>query len=363
MTLKHDRCGRICNVVQGRLVNCFRLRKDFESMKQEERSRFVKAYYTMTSKCPYKSRYAKLIQLHEKNFGTRIHQKSEFFPWHRWFILQIENMLQEVDCRVTVPYWDWSIWSHDPWDNKNMWSANHGLGGNGRKSDQCVTTGLFRVGNWKTSRGGCLRRGFNGVPEDADDVAIAVKQKTFTEFELFARVNLHDGMHCLINGTMCSTKSAEAPEFFFHHGFMDKIWADYQMQSATHKNAYYPTIKKKMVVTNYYPKDLIDLSKQPGGVRVMYIDPTVRHAAKIRKFLAKLSLYKIEHLRRSYFSWTSERSKNLFHVSALEKAKAKLLEKESRANVAKKWQGSIFKKTLSSLERVEGFKTTSKSCD
>ena len=84
---------------------------------------------------------------------------------------------------------------------------------------------------------------------------------------------------------MCSGKAAEAPEFFLHHGFVDKMWADYQKQGSYHKNAFYPSIKKKMTVTKYLPKDLIDNLKLPGGVRVEYEDPTVHSAKKIRNFL------------------------------------------------------------------------------
>eukprot|EP00794_Sanderia_malayensis_P006181 gene6181-6895_t len=352
----YDRCLRRCQVRGRRLVNCYRVREDFESMTATKQKRFINTYYTVSTKQPYKSKFDKLIRLHETNFNTRIHKIQEFFPWHRWFILALENLLREVDCRVTVPYWDWSIWSHDPWDKKKMWSANHGLGGNGRKGDGCVTTGMFRLGKWKTTSGKCLKRGFNGSPPDADQVAIAIKEPSFKKFELMTRVNLHEGVHCLINGTMCSGKSAEAPEFFFHHGFIDKIWADYQKKSHANKFIYYPKINKKMVAIKYYPRDLINLDKQPGGVKVMHFEPNNHHAKQIRAYLRKLSLSQLEHLRRLSFSLTSENAKNLFHLSGKERREARKLEAEARQNVATKRQDSIFEKTLSSLERVEGFR-------
>ena len=84
---------------------------------------------------------------------------------------------------------------------------------------------------------------------------------------------------------MCTGKSAEAPEFFLHHGFIDKIWADRQKQGTKQKFAYFPSINVKMVGINYYPKDLIDNDKLPGGVRVCYEDPSVNGALKIRQFL------------------------------------------------------------------------------
>ena len=84
---------------------------------------------------------------------------------------------------------------------------------------------------------------------------------------------------------MCSGKSAEAPEFFFHHGFIDKIWSDFQKKGPSHKWAYFPSIKKKMVAIPFFPKDLIDNKNLPYGVKVCYDDPTIHSARKIRKFL------------------------------------------------------------------------------
>lgn len=41
---------------------------------------------------------------------------------------------------------------------------------------------------------------------------------------------MHDQVHCLIGGTMCTVEFASAPEFFLHHGFIDKIWEDWQKE-------------------------------------------------------------------------------------------------------------------------------------
>ena len=73
-----------------------------------------------------------------------------------------------------------------------------GFGGNGSLSDNCVRTGPFRFGGWKTATGECLRRGFNGNPPDADQVAITLREPTFQKFEVMLRVNIHESMHCFI---------------------------------------------------------------------------------------------------------------------------------------------------------------------
>ena len=84
---------------------------------------------------------------------------------------------------------------------------------------------------------------------------------------------------------MCTVDSAEAPEFFLHHGFIDKIWADWQKQSTANKYAYFPSINRKMQGTPYYPRDFVDILKQPGDVRVCYDEPTVNNAPLVKAFL------------------------------------------------------------------------------
>ena len=87
---------------------------------------------------------------------------------------------------------------------------------------------------------------------------------------------------------MCSQKSAEAPEFFLHHGFIDKIWADYQSQSKAKKYAFFSKINERMQGVPYKPRRLLDNNNLPGGVRVCYKNPTVNQARKIRKYLSRM---------------------------------------------------------------------------
>ena len=90
---------------------------------------------------------------------------------------------------------------------------------------------------------------------------------------------------------MSSLSSAGAPEFQLHHGFVDKIWGDWQKKSSTNLNAFFPGINDKMTATDYYPRDLIDLTKQPGCVRVCYDDPTAKGAKTVLSFLRRKGFY------------------------------------------------------------------------
>ncbi len=83
----------------------------------------------------------------------------------------------------------------------------------------------------------------------------------FENFEQDLRTIFHNNVHCLIGGTMCSVDAAAAPEFFLHHGMIDKIWADWQSRSSAHKTAHFTDIHGNVFNTRYTPRQLIDLKR------------------------------------------------------------------------------------------------------
>ena len=171
-----DRCGRSCFCENGRTVDCCYIRKDFTSMTPQERERYVRT--VKTARCMYRRRYNKIISTHSRLFMTGIHQRDQFLPWHRWYLLKFEKLLQKVDCKVTLPYWDWSLFSGRPWEkasfwagrrnglNESIWSSSpRGLGGDG--NGKCVKSGPFSARQWKmtpSAKSGCIKRKFHGKP-------------------------------------------------------------------------------------------------------------------------------------------------------------------------------------------------------
>ena len=270
-------------------MDCVRIRKEFTSMTFAERERHINVIRTASTDPRFKADYDKLINDHRIMFTSGIHEYTHFLTWHRYFMLLYENLLRRVDCNFTVAYWDWSLVSSNPFSTANredLWhSANTGFGGDGVDPTACVQTGPFRQSEWRLvppPTGSlpepgprCLERMFNGNPPDSVAVqkVLQISAGNFSDFELVLRVNLHDVVHCLIDGTMCSIDSAAAPEFFLHHGFIDKIWGDWQKKSDAHRNAFFPLVNVVMPGTQLLPKDVIDLSLQPGGVRVEYQQP------------------------------------------------------------------------------------------
>lgn len=276
---QYDSCNRRCTCRNGRLINCCRVRKEWHSLTQIERCHYVEVIRAVSIKQPWKRCYDQLIGLHRTHFSSMIHEKELFLPWHRWFILALENLLRQVDCTVTVPYWDWSMESQT-WQNSIVWASQCGLGGDGSP----VTTGPFRNGIWKltpyANPGDPLRRRFRGSVPDCASVAMIQRQGVsgFDNWHDFVEVNLHSAVHCNIGGTMCSTDSANAPEFFLHHGFIDQIWATWQNKGPAFKNLpHYAQNDKQLpgAPDGYSPKDFYDLNNQPECVKVC-IEPSSR---------------------------------------------------------------------------------------
>ncbi len=121
----------------------------------EERMRFINAFKVLASSPTFKKRFEKFVVIHKDKFFQGIHTSRYFLPWHRWYLLAFENLLREVDCRVTVPYWDWAFWSNAAWqENIHIWNGEeYGLGGDGDpKRGYCVQDGPFSERKWLDCR-------------------------------------------------------------------------------------------------------------------------------------------------------------------------------------------------------------------
>lgn len=147
-----------------------RVRKEFTAMSFQERIRFIEAYKFVSTSEPFRRRYDYMVRLHQTLF-RKVHVEKQFFPWHRWYLLEFENLLRRADPRVTIPYWDWSLKSQRLWENgaSDVWNDHPwGLGGNGSAPYGCVEKGPFNKRVWRLSKksgGGCLRRNFMGKLE------------------------------------------------------------------------------------------------------------------------------------------------------------------------------------------------------
>ena len=114
-----DQFGRICNAVNGLLESCCRYRRDWTTLSDEEKFRYINAVKTVSSDTSYTQLYNKLIDRYRQSFTSDIQllnaSISQFIPWHRYFLLEYENLLRLVDSSITIPYWDWTVRLRDPY--------------------------------------------------------------------------------------------------------------------------------------------------------------------------------------------------------------------------------------------------------
>ena len=156
------------NSKQEERFHC-RERNEFTFMPVSERIRFINVLKRVSSEQAFSQRYRDLVNQHPKLFDV-VHVVTQFFPWHRNYLLEVENLLREADPNITLPYWDWSLVSTSPWRDAalDLWTPlPWGLGGNGSREDLCVTNGPFAPSKWKAARNvsdqGCLKRNFSGM--------------------------------------------------------------------------------------------------------------------------------------------------------------------------------------------------------
>ena len=108
----------------------------------------------------------------------------------------------------------------------------------------------------------------------------------FERFQFLLRLEFNDLVHCVIDGTMCTPDSASAPEFFLHHGFVDKIWWDWQRQGSSRMfNEYFVSQTQHMPTTMYRSYDFLDLNNQPECVCGEW-----KHVYKLKQMYFKPSM-------------------------------------------------------------------------
>ena len=277
----YDACGQKCTCERGKLANCTRIRKSFLEMTELERCRYIRAI-KKASKAPFKAEYDKFVLIHKTNFLRGIHFGGYFLPWHRWYNLEYENILRKVDCRVTAPYWEWSLDSENPFSS-DVWNTDlckHiGFGGNGSPLYNYVKTGPFACPEFQltpSAKDPCLKRYFNGEKFPSCTIIVDtldIKAGEFSKFLKNMEQTIHDPLHHRISGSFCGIRSSNAPIFFVHHTFIDKLWGDWQDKGIEYKQKEYYHNNTKMPGTVYSPRDVYDLNNLPNYVKVSYEQP------------------------------------------------------------------------------------------
>ncbi|MEU0002836.1 tyrosinase family protein [Streptomyces sp. NPDC006314] len=234
------------------------VRKDVGTLTRDETRRFVNALLEVKRQ----GQYDEFVRTHMRYFtsdgeqGLRTaHMAPSFLPWHRRFLLDLEDALRRVDSSVTVPYWDWT---RDRTTTSLPWTADL-LGGDGRRSDRQVMTGPFayREGNWTIKVGVTdevfLARDLGHSRDPIDlptrsDLEWALDDPTYDVAPWNSTVTRgfrnklegwgagrgsaswrnHNRVHRWVGGTMLGAASVNDPVFWLHHAFIDLQWYRWQ---------------------------------------------------------------------------------------------------------------------------------------
>jgi len=178
------------------------VRRDHRSLTTDQQSRFLNAF----SQANALNALGPLVDIHA-NAIHQMHHNPRFLPWHRIYLLRLEELLKMIDPTVCIPYWKSS-------------------------DEQAFPAWLVGVTPTVTLAGGphTVTRNigaFATLPSSAA-VSAAMSNGTFNTFAP-ALESIHDSGHVWVGGSMMSVPTAPAdPVFWMHHCEIDRIWADWQ---------------------------------------------------------------------------------------------------------------------------------------
>ena len=178
------------------------IRKDHRMLTADEQNRFLNAFTQINAV----NALGPLVDIHS-NAIHQMHGNPRFLPWHRIYLLRMEELLMMVDPTVCIPYWKSSEEQAFP-----SWLLGFTPTVTLMSGPQTVTRNI----------------GMFAVLPNASAVAAAMANGTFN---MFAPVleGIHNSGHVWVGGSMGSVPFAPCdPAFWMHHCEIDRIWAEWQ---------------------------------------------------------------------------------------------------------------------------------------
>ena len=115
------------------------VRQDWKCLSQQQRRRVVDVWEVMYKKGDVQ----RLTDLHVKTWPAW-HKTAEFLPGHRWFANNFEQLMQQIDPGVTLPYYDIYTYAVQP-ERSSIWNT---LGHSGNYSNgYSVPDGVYASWN------------------------------------------------------------------------------------------------------------------------------------------------------------------------------------------------------------------------
>ena len=178
------------------------VRKDHRQLTVDEQNRFLNAFTQINAM----GALGPLVDIHS-NAIHQMHSNPRFLPWHRIYLLRMEELLMSVDPTVCLPYWKSSeeqafpAWLLAFTPTVNLMSGPHTV---------TRTVGMFAT-----------------LP-NAAAVAAAMANGTFNSFAP-ALEGIHNSGHVWVGGSMGGIATAPCdPVFWMHHAEIDRLWWEWQ---------------------------------------------------------------------------------------------------------------------------------------
>lgn len=222
-----------------------RNRKDLRDLTDIELTQWRTAMSTLMTERPTDapfnpppSFWDRLVAIHIVH-RDEAHGGAYFLPWHRLFLLLLENYIRETFYPdFALPYWDWST-PADAADAalSTIWGPNYVGGATSGPSP--IQLGIFAGLRAHYLDDHAITRDFDSnvsgsMPPLVNSsvlqavVAIDAGIDPWGNFSDGVET-AHDLVHNAIGGDMGSTlTSPNDPIFYLHHAFVDKIWKDRQ---------------------------------------------------------------------------------------------------------------------------------------
>src|SRR5712692_8049355 len=181
-------------------------RKDQAKLRRHERDRFLCAYQTLVGN----GTLGQFVKIHGEVHYQ--HGSERFLPWHRVFLLLLENALKSVHPDVSIPYWDWTKATSQTFP---AWLAS-------------VTPTVPMpppMSPITVTRSPGPSSWLATIASSTPGVMALSTFSTFTG----GLENIHNGVHVWVGGTMGWIPTAPAdPIFWMHHANIDRLWSVWQ---------------------------------------------------------------------------------------------------------------------------------------
>ena len=277
----------MCECINGRFVNCCRLRRDYAGLNVEDRLQFINTYLKVIRDPVYGPRYADLVDTYARSFDNNVSQNttpaiSQYFMFNRYYMLEFEDMLRDFNCSITIPYYDWTPFPVVPY-SAAVWGNTDGFGDTSSgPPDFCVTKGPFRIGEYSvlaSAGGGCLQREYKNNRFPSRDIidrdVLTLPSNRFNDFHRFLHLFIGSNIQCFIGGTMCSPHSANDPVYLLHMGRLDSILMRWQAMGQGRDTVRYSEDGSLLLESRFTVREFNNNQDLPYGTCLRYTPPVL----------------------------------------------------------------------------------------